>query len=73
MSFSGESEGEEGGEGSHFHPKFFMASKTCLLDQVHDCMIVFLIYNVLVNEVGQEGGVALGKVLTVNHMLQRLR
>ena len=34
-------------------------------------MIIFLIYNVLVNEVGYEG--ELGKVLTVKQTLQRLR
>ena len=31
-----------------------MASKSC---QVHDCIIIFLMYNVLVNDFGHEGGV----------------
>ena len=36
-------------------------------------MIVFLMYNVTIDEVGCEGGVTLGKVLTVNQTLQTLR
>ena len=36
-------------------------------------MTVFLMYSILMNEVGCEGGVALGKVLTVNQILQTLR
>ena len=36
-------------------------------------MIVFLMYKVMTNEVGHEGGVALGKVLAVKEMLQTLR
>ena len=36
-------------------------------------MILFLMYNVMINEVGREGGVALGKVLAVKEMLQTLR
>ena len=35
-------------------------------------MIVFLMYKVMINEVGREGKVALGKVLTVTQMLQTL-
>ena len=48
MSFSGEGEGEEeGGRRGGSHPKVFMASKFCPLDQVHGCMIVFAMYNLL--------------------------
>ena len=69
MSFSGESEGW-GGRDCISHPKVF---KPCTLDQVHDCEIIFLMNNVLVNEIGHKGGVALGKLLIVNQILQRLR
>ena len=36
-------------------------------------MIVFLMYNVTINEVGHEGGVGLGKVLAVKEVPQTLR
>ena len=35
-------------------------------------MIVFPMYKAMINEVGCEGNVALGKVLTVTQMLQTL-
>ena len=36
-------------------------------------MIVFLMYNIIINDVGREDGVALGKVLAVKEMLQTQR
>ena len=74
MSFSGESEGEEEGGGRGeiaFHILKFSWHPN--LDHWARYMTVLLMYNVLTDEVGHEGGVALGQVLAVNHTLQTLR
>ena len=36
-------------------------------------MIVFLMYNIIINDIAREEGVALGKVLAVKEMLQTQR
>ena len=66
MSFSGESEGEEEGGGTggitfhilkfSWHPNLGHWTRYRTY-----CVIVFLMHNVLVSEIGREGGVALGK------------
>ena len=73
MSLSGESEGEKEGGGKRregwdpSHPNVFMS---LIVDQVLDCIIVFLMCNVLIIEIGHEGGE--WKVITVSQTLQTL-
>ena len=60
MPLSGEYEGRRRreGKGRISHTKVFMSRSLRpnpdYLEQVHDCMIVFLMYNALMNEVGPQ-------------------